>query len=67
MRLKKIFNNNSILVDVGKGQEAIVFGKGVGFEQGKSRLVDTKKIQKIFYLDSKKDKESCKYILNKNT
>ncbi|WP_294763145.1 CAT RNA binding domain-containing protein, partial [uncultured Lactobacillus sp.] len=31
MRLKKIFNNNSILVDVGKGQEAIVFGKGVGF------------------------------------
>ena len=64
MRLKKIFNNNSILVDVGKGQEAIVFGKGVGFEQGKNRHVDTSKIQKIFYLDNKKDKESFNYLFH---
>ena len=64
MRLKKIFNNNSILVDVGKGQEAIVFGKGVGFEQGKNRHVDSSKIQKIFYLDNKKDKESLDYLFH---
>ena len=64
MRLKKIFNNNSILVDVGKGQEAIVFGKGVGFEQGKNRHVDSSKIQKIFYLDNKKDKESFNYLFH---
>ena len=64
MRLKKIFNNNSILVDVGKGQEAIVFGKGVGFEQGKNRHVDSSKIQKIFYLDNKKDKESFDYLFH---
>ncbi len=64
MRLKKIFNNNSILVDVGKGQEAIAFGKGLGFEQGKNRHVDSKKIQKIFYLDNKKDKESFNYIFD---
>ena len=48
MRLKKIFNNNSILVDVGKGQEAIAFGKGLGFEQGKNRHVDSKKSRKYF-------------------
>ncbi|WP_419513792.1 PRD domain-containing protein [Lactobacillus kimbladii] len=64
MRLKKIFNNNSILVDVGKGQEAIVFGKGVGFEHGKNRQVDSRKIQKIFYLDNKKDKESFNYLFH---
>ena len=64
MRLKKIFNNNSILVDVGKGQEAIVFSKGVGFEQGKNRHVDSSKIQKIFYLDNKKDKESFDYLFH---
>lgn len=62
MRLKKIFNNNSILVEVGKGQEAIAFGKGVGFEHGKNRIIDPKKIQKIFYLNNSNDRASFNYL-----
>ncbi|MGL6206178.1 MAG: PRD domain-containing protein [Lactobacillus panisapium] len=62
MRLKKIFNNNSVLVVTEQGKEAIVFGNGVGFSQGKSKNIDTSKIQKIFYLNSKKDKESFDYL-----
>lgn len=62
MRLVKIFNNNSILVDVGEGKEAIVFGNGVGFNQGKNKGVDTKKIQKIFYLNEPNSKKSFSYL-----
>ena len=36
----------------------------MGFEQGKNRHVDSSKIQKIFYLDNKKDKESFDYLFH---
>lgn len=62
MRLKKIFNNNSVLVVTESGKEAIIFGNGVGFSQGKSKSIDTRKIQKIFYLNNTKNKESIDYL-----
>lgn len=63
MRIKKFFNNNSGLVELGDGKEAIVFGKGIGFNQKKNQKIDSKKIQKIFYLENGNEKDSFYHLL----
>ncbi|WEV51449.1 PRD domain-containing protein [Lactobacillus sp. ESL0731] len=62
MKIKKIFNNNSVLVDTKSGKEAVVFGKGIGFNKSENKKIDSDKIQKIFYVAGKNDKDSFLYL-----
>lgn len=55
MRIKKVFNNNVVLVIDDLGKEQIVMGKGVGFQKFPKDLIDTNKIEKRFIFN---DKES---------
>lgn len=49
MRLTKKINNNVALGVDGAGRDLVVFGKGVGFPHMPYELVDTSKVQRIFY------------------
>lgn len=55
MRIKKVFNNNVVLVIDDLGKEQIVMGKGIGFQKFPKDLIDTNKIEKRFIFN---DKES---------
>lgn len=55
MRIKKVFNNNVVLVIDDLGKEQIVMGKGIGFQKFPRDLIDTNKIEKRFIFN---DKES---------
>ncbi|HAJ54703.1 MAG TPA: transcriptional regulator, partial [Lactobacillus sp.] len=35
LRVKQVYNNNAVLVDVGNGKEAILQGRGIGFSKRK--------------------------------
>lgn len=63
MQIKKFFNNNSALVEIGDGKEAIIFGKGIGFNQKKSQKIDSTKIQKTFYLENGNERSSFYHLL----
>ncbi len=58
MKIKKILNNNAVIVD-DQGQEKIVMGGGVSFEKGKNDVVDPSRIEKIFILE---DQERYGYL-----
>ncbi len=55
MRIKKVFNNNVVLVIDDLGKEQIVMGKGIGFQKFPKDLIDTNKVEKRFIFN---DKES---------
>ncbi|WP_017811285.1 MULTISPECIES: PRD domain-containing protein [Paenibacillus] len=58
MKIKKILNNNAVVVD-DHGQEKIVMGGGISFEKGKNDIVDAQRIEKVFILE---DQERYGYL-----
>ncbi|KUP25322.1 PRD domain-containing protein [Paenibacillus sp. DMB5] len=50
MKIKKILNNNAVVVD-DLGEEKIVMGSGIAFQKGKNDIVDRARIEKIFIMD----------------
>lgn len=48
MRIKKILNNNVVMIDDQFGEEAIVWGKGLAFNKKVGDLVDVAVIEKVF-------------------
>lgn len=58
MKIKKILNNNAVVVD-DHGQEKIAMGGGISFEKGKNDIVDTGRIEKLFVLE---DQERYGYL-----
>lgn len=58
MKIKKILNNNAVVVD-DHGQEKIAMGGGISFEKGKNDIVDTQRIEKLFVLE---DQERYGYL-----
>ncbi|MFD2307176.1 BglG family transcription antiterminator LicT [Enterococcus termitis] len=52
LRIKKIFNNNVVLVIDSKGLERILIGRGVAFGKKIGDIVQKDKIEKIFVVDS---------------
>lgn len=62
MRIKKIFNNNAVLVD-DQGKEKIVTGAGIGFQKKVYDLIPESKIEKIFESQTKGEYEAYKKIL----
>ena len=61
--IKQIFNNNTAIVDLGDDQQAIVKGKGIAFNKSKNSLLDSEKIEKIFYLDSDDSQKNLYFLL----
>ncbi|MCM3699679.1 BglG family transcription antiterminator LicT [Paenibacillus macerans] len=51
MKIKKIFNNNVILLADEHQNEIIVMGKGIGFNKHNAEFVDFSKVDKKFVLD----------------
>ncbi|MBO1306452.1 PRD domain-containing protein [Enterococcus sp. 669A] len=52
LRIKKIFNNNVVLVIDSKGLERILIGKGIAFQKRVGETVQKDKIEKTFVVDS---------------
>ncbi len=52
MRIKKVFNNNVVLVVNDLNEELIVMGKGVGYQKFPKDLIDTNKIEKRFIFNN---------------
>lgn len=61
--VKQVYNNNSLLVKVGKVREAIVEGKGIGFGKRRGSKVDSNKISKIMYVGDKEDQQQFSSML----
>lgn len=51
LKVKQVYNNNTVLVDVGIGKEAILQGKGIGFNKRQGDPIDPKKSSEILYLN----------------
>ena len=51
MKIDKVMNNNVVSSIDEDGQEIIVVGTGIGFQGKEGKVVDKKKMQKIFRLD----------------
>ena len=52
LRIKKIFNNNVVLVIDTKGLERILIGRGIAFRKRVGETVEKDKIEKTFVVDS---------------
>lgn len=52
LKIKKIFNNNVVLVHDVLGLEQILIGKGIAFGKGKGSIVEKREIDKTFVVDS---------------
>lgn len=50
LEVRQIYNNNSALVRIGVGKEAVVHGKGIGFGKRRGDTIDSKIATKILYL-----------------
>lgn len=62
MKIKKILNNNTLLVN-DKGTEKIVIGVGIGFQKKVNDIVDKSKVEKIFVLEDKTEYEKFEELV----
>ncbi|PAD23183.1 transcription antiterminator LicT [Niallia circulans] len=63
MKVIKVFNNNIISVVNNQNKELMIMGRGIGFQVKPGDLVNKKKIEKIYTLDSKEVSEKFKTLL----
>ncbi|MCI1892398.1 MAG: PRD domain-containing protein [Schleiferilactobacillus harbinensis] len=50
--IARVYNNNTALVNIGDGKQAIVQGKGIGFKKRRGDSIPATDAEKIFYLDN---------------
>lgn len=63
IEIKTIFNNNSVLVNIGGEREAIIMGKGIGYKKNREDFLNANQIQKVFYLDTSDEKKTFHTLL----
>ncbi|MQS74869.1 PRD domain-containing protein [Lactobacillus halodurans] len=63
VEIAQVFNNNSALINLGDHKQAIVKGKGIAFKKSKGSNLETKKIEKIFYLNTKSSRENLFFLM----
>lgn len=63
VEIAQIFNNNNALINLGDHKQAIVKGKGIAFNKNKGSNLDTSKIEKIFYLNTKGSQENLFFLM----
>lgn len=62
MKIKKILNNNVLIVSDEQKQEHIVVGRGIGFSKQKGDCIDEDKIDRIFSSDQNKSNRLLELI-----
>lgn len=55
--VNRVYNNNTVLVDVGRKDQAIIQGKGVGFQKRHGDDIQPNQVERIFYLNTNEAKE----------
>ncbi len=65
MRVTKIINNNVVCAYNANNKEVVIMGKGIGFKASEGELVDEKKIEKIFIMDSQSAIDKFKKLIEK--
>jgi len=55
--VNRVYNNNTVLVDVGRKDQAIIQGKGVGFQKRHGDDVSPTQVERIFYLNTDEAKQ----------
>ncbi|KRK93235.1 PRD domain-containing protein [Companilactobacillus futsaii] len=63
VEIAQVFNNNSALVNLGDHRQAIVKGKGIAFRRTKGNQIDSSKVEKIFYLNTKTAQENLYFLI----
>jgi transcriptional antiterminator len=63
LRVKKVLNNNVVIVTEGSEKEKIVIGKGIGFAKKQGDLVQFEQVDKLFELKNKNEQEQYKALL----
>jgi len=64
MKIRRIFNNNSILAIDQNGEEKVLFGKGIGFKANVGDNVDSKKVEKTFVYKNEEANSRLKNLIN---
>ena len=52
MRSIKVFNNNAVSTVMPDGREAIVLGKGIGFNKRPGDVISERLIEKVYYVQN---------------
>jgi len=63
VEIAQVFNNNSALVNLGDNRQAIVKGKGIAFKKTKGALIDSGKVENIFYLNTKSSRDNLYFLI----
>lgn len=63
MEIKKILNNNVVIIEKEKNQEMVVMGRGLAFQKKVGQSIDESKIEKTFVLQSKGTSEKLNQLL----
>ncbi len=64
MKIKNVLNNNAVISLNEKEQDIVVTGLGIAFQKKSGDLIDSKKIERIFKLDSNEDYNRIKKLLS---
>lgn len=62
MIINKILNNNVVTVNL-NGEEAVVMGRGIGFQKKSGDTIENTSVEKIFKLDNEKNNEKFKQLM----
>lgn len=61
--IEKVLNNNVIVANY-YNKEVIIIGKGIGFGSSRGKEINTELIEKVYLLESERDKDKYKQLLN---
>src|SRR5699024_6142582 len=59
----QVLNNNCAIVDLGKGRQALVKGRGVAYQKRKGDQLDSERIEKVMYLATKESQQNLAFLL----
>lgn len=59
----QVLNNNCAIVDLGKGRQALVKGRGVAYQKRKGGQLDNERIEKVMYLATKESQQNLAFLL----
>lgn len=64
VKIKRVFNNNSVLAVDNTGCEKVFFGNGIGFKASASDPVNMDKVEKTFVYEKKEDSSRLSHLLS---
>ncbi|MEG1003659.1 MAG: PRD domain-containing protein [Clostridium sp.] len=62
MIINKILNNNVVTVLI-KSEEAVVMGRGIGFQKKSGDFIDDSKVEKVFKMENEQSNEKLKQLM----